>query len=628
MKVEEVKPRKEEKSWKSYFPYEHRLNQDEIAEFLKKNFESKGKTMIVEAPYGIGKSIAMLSAALATGKKVVFATCNNAAHHAIVDEVLKINQKFNKGLTVASVIGKEKLCLQQNFDYEGCEQMQANDECEFYNKAHNKSEKKLSHEATLLINEIESIMKLNPHLLLHTSLPKFVSEKCMSKGICPYEITIELAKRANVVILDYFHIFTPIYFTTQKRMGIDPPNCVLLVDEADELRDRVLSILTRQTSAMSIARLKEQASKLKVLNDEQSVFLDDFHKTFMTFFSEREDGYFDVPREGFIQFIELNLKMSFEEIRTMLDKIVNLVSEQSEKMSRPDLFLDSLDSMNSKQFFYGYKMKQKESLAISNYELMDAVLFSKGEDYLLKDVFKDFYSTVLFSATIGDVEIFKKSLGIEAEFFSSDQFNTENFKVILKRDISSVYSQRKETATKVAKDIEFLRGLTRSVLLAFPSYAASMDILPLIPDAKNLDTVKECEEGVYYVILGGKGSRGINKAHNLSIVYIYGLQIPMKDDYFFNRRRDHLMKKYSSEEAYKILYANVVNKACQVAGRIFRTRNKKGLVIFADSRYKYDFMQKDFFYKSFPRYFKSRMVETLNEHEFKMISGTFWGKLF
>ncbi|MBU2522962.1 MAG: hypothetical protein KKE23_01575 [Nanoarchaeota archaeon] len=626
MKVEEVNVK--DKSWKGYFPYEHRLNQDGIAEFLKKNFEQSKKVSIVEAPYGIGKSIAMLSAALATGKKVVFATCNNAAHHAIVDEVLKINQKFNTGLTVASVIGKEKLCLQQNFDYEGCEQMQAAGECKFYNNAHDKTEKKISHGASLLINEIESIMKSNPHLLLHTSLPKFVAEKCLSKGLCPYEITIELAKRANVVILDYFHVFTPIYFTTQKRMGIEPSKSILLVDEADELKDRVLSILTRQTSAMSIARLKEQASKLKVLNDEQSVFLDDFHKAFMKFFSGRNDGYFDVPKEGFIQFMELNLAMGFEEMREKLDKIVNLVSEQSEKMSRPDLFLDSLDSLNSKQFFYGLKMKQKESLAISNYELMDAVLFSKGENYILKDVFKDFYSVVLFSATIGDVDIFKKSLGIDAEFFSSEQFNTENFKVILKRDISSVYTQRKETAKKVANDIEFLRGLTKSVLLAFPSYAASMDILPLIPDARNIDTVKECEEGIYYVVLGGRGSRGINKAHNISIVYIYGLQIPQKDDYFFNRRRDFLMKKYSQEEAYKILYANVVSKACQVAGRIFRTRNKKGLVIFADSRYKYDFMQKDFFYRSFPKYFKNKMVETLNEHEFKMLSGTFWGKLF
>ena len=616
---------KQKEKWTDYFPYEHRLNQKEIAEFLEKNFNERNIS-IVEAPYGIGKSIAMLSAALATGKKVVFATCNNAAHHAIVDEVLKINQKFNKGLTVASVIGKEKLCLQENFDYEQCEHMQQNSECEYYAKT--KKENGLSMDALLIIREIEHTMKMNPHLLLHTSLPRFIKERCFAKKLCPYEITVELAKRANVVILDYFHIFTPLYFTTQKRMGIEPSNSVLLIDEADELKSRVLSILTRQTSALSISRLKEQARKLKILDDEQSVFIDDFHKAFMRFFESKPEGYFDVPKHGFIQFLELNLTMRFPEIRERISKIVAKISEQSEKYSRPDLFLEALENINEKQFFYGFRQQQKESLAISNYELSDATLFSKDKDYLLSDVFEDFYSTVLFSATIGDIEIFKRNLGIQGEYFSSDQFNTDNFKVILKKDISSIYTKRKETAKKVAEDIEFLKGMTNSILLAFPSYAATYDVLPLLDNAQDLDAVKECKEGIYYVILGGKGSRGINKAHNLSIVYVYGLQIPQKDDYFFNKRREYLFRIYPQEEAYKMLYANVVSKACQVAGRIFRTSGKKGLVIFADSRYKYDFMQKDFFYRSFPKYFKNKMIETADSHDFKMNVGNFWGKLF
>lgn len=620
------------KTWKDFFPYEPRLNQEEIAEFLEKNL-NHGKLSIVEAPYGIGKSIAMLSSALATGKRVIFATCNNAAHHAIVDEVLSINQKFNRGLSVCSVIGKEKLCLQESFDYEQCEHMQAEGECEFYEKTYTKKDaKKISHSAELLVNEIEHTMKMNPHLLLHTSLPKYIREKCFEKKLCPYEITIELAKKADVLILDYFHVFTHLYSTTLKRMNIDPKETILLVDEADELKDRILSILTRQTSTASIMRLKEQAKKLKALNDEQSVFLDDFHKAFMKFFENKKDGYFDIPKEGFIQFLKLNMGMGLDEIREKMDKIISQISEQSERMSRPDIFLDALNVMDEKQFFYGqkqsFKQNMKESLAISNYELTDSMLFARDRPYMLRDVLEDFSSTILFSATIGDVEIFKRNLGIEGEFFSSDKFNTENFKVVLKRDVSSLYTMRKETAKKVASDIQFLNSLTGNVLLAFPSYASTQDVLPLLDNASDLDSVKECEEGVYYVILGGKGSRGINKAHNLSTVYIYGLQIPQKDDYFFNKRRDYLFKKYPKEEAYKMLYANVVNKACQVAGRIFRTRNKKGLVVFADSRYKYDFMQKDFFYSCFPKYFKSKMVETLNEHEFKMISGNFWGKLF
>ena len=77
--------------WKEYFPYDPRLNQDKIASFVLDVTKEQG-IGIIEAPYGIGKSIAMLSAALATGKKIVFVTCNKAAHNSIVDEVLKINE--------------------------------------------------------------------------------------------------------------------------------------------------------------------------------------------------------------------------------------------------------------------------------------------------------------------------------------------------------------------------------------------------------------------------------------------------------------------------------------------------------------------------------------------------------
>jgi Rad3-related DNA helicase len=71
----------------------------------------------------------------------------------------------------------------------------------------------------------------------------------------------------------------------------------------------------------------------------------------------------------------------------------------------------------------------------------------------------------------------------------------------------------------------------------------------------------------------------------------------------------------------------VVSKACQTAGRIFRSRHKKGLVVFADSRYKFDPMQREFFYNCFPAYFKDRMIETETQQKFEASVSIFWGKL-
>lgn len=585
--------------WKEYFPYDPRLNQDKIASFVLEIAKEKG-IGIIEAPYGIGKSIAMLSAALATGKKVIFATCNKAAHNAIVDEVLRINEKLGRNLKVASLIGKDSLCAFENsFSYDYCEYLRKNNECEYFSECYTKNrtseERKLSSKATALVEQIEKEIIKNPKNLFGASLAKYVKDLSLKKGLCPYEVTIALIKRAEVVILDYFHIFSNIFNLIKKRMAIDPKEAVLFVDEADELKSRVLSILTKQISLPGLLRLKEQVKKVNGITQEEIELITEFAKSFASFLKEKK-GIFDINKEDFIRHLEKDLG-KFDLLIEQLDDIVNKVSEEAEKTSsKPNLFLESWNNLNTKQFSYGIKDQQKELLAIAPYELSEAtILKDKDGEYLIKDILDEFHAAFLFSATIGNHEIFKETLGInDAKFYASKEFNTENFKVILKRDISSMYSKRKENALRVAKDILFCSRQVKGMLVAFPSYASSLDILPLI-NAKNIDDVKECKEGIYYVVLGGKGSRGINKAHNLDIVYVYGIQIPRPDDYFFIKRKEYLMKKYGEEKAYKIIYSNVMSKTCQTAGRIFRTKNKKGLVVFGDSRYKYDFRLKSFF---------------------------------
>ncbi len=222
-----------EDTWKNYFPYEPRLDQEGIAEFVRKNIKEKG-VCIVEAPYGTGKSIAMISAALASGKKVIFATCNNAAHNSIVDEVLRINNKFDKNLTVASIIGKGKLCLHDDFTYDFCEQLRKAAQCKFYEGTYDpkKAERELSEKTLLAIQEVEHTVKKRPYEILHTPFSKFVNAKAMEHGVCPYELMLKLSERADVVILDYFHVFTDLFYFSKKRMGIVPKDAVLFVDEA------------------------------------------------------------------------------------------------------------------------------------------------------------------------------------------------------------------------------------------------------------------------------------------------------------------------------------------------------------------------------------------------------------
>ncbi len=617
-------------SWREYFPYEPRLDQEPIAEFVTKGIAEKD-VCVVEAPYGIGKSIAMLSAALASGKKVVFATCNNSAHNSIVDEVLRINKRLGKDMTVASVIAKGKLCLQKDFSYDICDQLKKDHLCKYYEKSYGEGKKSNTREVAALmrkaIEEVEMTVKKRPYELLHKPFPRYINSKALEHGVCPYELMMQLARRADVVILDYFHVFTDLFPLMKKRIGMDPKNSILFVDEADELKDRILSDLTKKVSYLGLHRLREQVRKTPGVSDDEVGFMDDLVNVFNEMFNDKE-GYFDLDRE---QVFKL-LSEAFGGFEDFLSKLTNLVAKVAKNFervaARPEGFFEMLPNLPKEQFCYGLKNGETKAMMISNYELHDAILLHyEGFPYRLKDILEEFNSSILFSATIGNVEIFKRGLGLEfADFFSSHKFNTNNFKVILKRDVSSLYKTRKDTAPKIVEDVKFCEKVNGSVLLALPSKATSFDIVPHL-GARSLDVVDRCDNGVYYAVLGGKSSRGINKAANLSMVYIYGLQLPQKDDYLFCKRRDYMLKKYDREVAYRFLYSNVVSKACQVAGRIFRRKDKKGLVVFADSRYKWDFMQKDFFYKCFPAYFRDKMVETVNQKDFQSIVSSFWGKL-
>ncbi|MFC1685386.1 helicase C-terminal domain-containing protein, partial [Nanoarchaeota archaeon] len=339
-------------------------------------------------------------------------------------------------------------------------------------------------------------------------------------------------------------------------------------------------------------------------------------------------NYFDLDKDRIFKELK-EVFGEFDDFIAKLTKIVTQIGKSFERVAaRPDLFFEYLYDLPDDQFCYGLRAENNKSMMVSHYELHNAALFHfEGQAYRIKEVLETFHASVLFSATIGNVEIFKRGLGLEfADFFSSSKFNTDNFKVILKRDVSSLYKNRKDTAPKIVDDVNFCKKTAGGVLLALPSKATSFDIVPHV-QAKSLDVVDKCKDEVYYAILSGKSSRGINKAHNLNIVYVYGLQLPQPTDYLFQKRRDFMLKKYDREIAYKFLYSNVVSKACQVAGRIFRKRGKKGLVVFADSRYRWDYMQRDFFYNCFPAYFKDRIIETNTQKDFQNFVSSFWGKL-
>lgn len=122
--------------------------------------------------------------------------------------------------------------------------------CRFYENCHGTTPKQKVINAR---RKRETLTKYNNNYLL-------IKEICEIKSLCPYEITLEMAKKADVIIGDYFHLFDK-----DIRTGILTPNgitledVIVIVDEAHNTPHRLRDMLSSTLNADSIEKAAKEA---------------------------------------------------------------------------------------------------------------------------------------------------------------------------------------------------------------------------------------------------------------------------------------------------------------------------------------------------------------------------------
>jgi len=228
--------KRNESTTKSHFPFEKaREGQKEISKEIFSSIKNKNN-VIINAPTGLGKTIAVLYPALKAQcknycNKVFYLTAKNSgnasANHAL--DVL-----LNSGFDISAVVisAKNRICPQARCTPQTCT----------FTKDH--------HTKTLLaIFEI-----ISKHKIFTAEIIKEYSQKY---NICPFMLETELATFADVVICDYNYIFDPVISARLKSVltGRD----AILVDEAHNLIDRIRNIFKAE---IKIDKLTELLSKV------------------------------------------------------------------------------------------------------------------------------------------------------------------------------------------------------------------------------------------------------------------------------------------------------------------------------------------------------------------------------
>jgi DNA excision repair protein ERCC-2 len=587
---------------KLLFPYDSiRNSQKELIEDISESVNA-GKSIIAHAPTGLGKTVASIGPALEycirNKKTLFFLTSRNTQHIMAVKTLRDIRKKYDIKINVLDIIGKKGMCLQPGIEAingndfaEFCKNARKTRTCEFYNNTRNK-EGQLKIEGDLLLEELKGTIQHTEELV----------HSCEQTRVCPYEIALAKAETAQVVIADYYYIFHPdiqqLFF---RKVGLSLANCVVIVDEAHNLPERVKNLATSNISSFVLERAL--AETVKYGFDEASAIIRKITEGLLSLesgVSERIEGESSrlVSKEEFIAI--LDKIMPFKEMNSILENAGEVIQEKQKRS-----YVNSIvrfivnwqgDNEGFTRIFTSSGIKKKLT-----YECLDPSLISKP-------TFDAIYSSIIISGTLEPTEMYRDLLGIDKCVLKSykNPFPTENALGLIVPLTTTKYDRRDASefnriAVECGKILDTVPG---NCALFFPSYDIRDRIYRYLVDITDKELIlekasdsKEEKAGVIKnltrpslsgkVLLGtssGSFGEGIDIPGNfLSCVVVVGLPLK-KPTLEVQELIKYFDKKLGKGWDYCYFYPSF-NKTFQNVGRCIRSETDRGILIFLDERF-------------------------------------------
>ncbi|ODS35391.1 MAG: hypothetical protein A7316_05815 [Candidatus Altiarchaeales archaeon WOR_SM1_86-2] len=590
-----------------------REGQKEFMEDIEKALREK-KHLVAHAPTGIGKTAAVLAPALSyaleNNKTVFFVTPKHTQHTIAVETLRKIKNKFGVNFIAADIIGKQWLCpvegageLDSREFNQYCATRKKDETCKYYNNVRgDEAGKRLSKNAYRVVEKIKG-------KLMHSHEIKLL---CRENRLCPYEICIEVGKKANVIIGDYYHIFSPRVreaFLAKLNKTLD--NSILVVDEAHNLPDRIRKILSYNLGEYALRNAVKEAKMLEEHSLEKD-FLDitDILKRFEKKLKNERFKETSIKRKEFID--EINkitkrMNMSYKDFYNMIDSFGDDVLKTPNRYrSYSKTVAKFIESWAGEDMGFARIFKKDKSLLLI-YKCLDPSISSKS-------VFSDVHSAILMSGTLIPLGMYSSVMGLEGRVIEKEYrspYPRENKLAIITPGITTQWRKRGEEmyeryAAEIGKIINTIPG---NAAVFFPSYGLLNSILKHFEDKVKINkeilvehqdmkkeernelynrlvNLSDKEGGVLFGVQAGSMSEGIDYANNiLDCVIIVGLPLGVPDleteslieyyDFKFNRGRD-----------FGYIYPAMV-RALQAAGRCIRSETDRGVIILMDERFKW-----------------------------------------
>lgn len=609
------------------FPFDaYRIGQRELAVNVYKSI-TNGSKLYVNAPTGIGKTISTLFPALkAMGEghvgKIFYLTAKTITRTVAEKSIQMI---YDQGTRVKAITltAKDKICF---LEERNCHP----DFCPYADGHFDRVD--------------EAVYDAITHTDLFTR--QVIEDYAKKYRVCPFELALDLAVYADVVICDYNYIFDP---TVALKRFLDQKDFVILVDEAHNLVDRAREMYSESISKAQLLSVKRSISK------QYPTIAKEINKLNEYLISIRKD------------YIDLTGSMISKEAPTKFNRMIrSFINECDKKLQKGAMHKLPQDLLEL--YFRGYNFNKICELFDERYITYgDQVegdlilkLFCIDPSYLIDNMISTCKSIIFFSATLMPIDYYKYMLGgtDERAIALPSPFDTKRALKLIATDVSTRYQHRQSSYKKICEYmIKVSKQKVGNYMVFFPSYKYMKDVynyyelykeeskgqqhsinsvdiddntyeLPTIhvqdtnmDEASREDFLNKfhphpTQTHIGFCVLGGIFSEGIDLTEDRLIgVIVVGVGLPQ-----IGLERD-LIKYHFEErdkEGYHYAYTYPgMNKVLQAVGRLIRTKKDKGVILMIDDR-----LNTPLYNGLMPLEYKDRKCTTLKQVE-KDISA-FW----
>jgi DNA excision repair protein ERCC-2 len=211
---------------------------------------------LAAAPTGIGKTAASLAAAIEISRAstsklhILFLTGRQSQHRIVIETARGINSRLDQtydNVKVVDLIGRDSMCEVIDLQTTKCL-------CE-----------KGSTEGSKFARRDE----IRDYILDEPRHVDQIIDKCKIWGICAWSTCRYAAKDCDILVCDYNHVFSQgVRENSLPAMGITLENCIIIVDEAHNLPDRIRMnmerIITPTMARNTTMELEEYLGHLNV----------------------------------------------------------------------------------------------------------------------------------------------------------------------------------------------------------------------------------------------------------------------------------------------------------------------------------------------------------------------------